>query len=180
MRYAILFAVAVLFAGPVGAADPALDVLNKQRSARGLYPYILDANLQASAENLARFRAANLIAGHTANDFAGCVPGCNAQCTGCSAWEGWVVAQLGFGSCQDYSQEYRYAGAAWETGKDGRIYSHLVLSNSPTSSVSTVAANTITAESVSPVSLSQPMTSQGCAGGNCSMPQSGRRIGRRR
>lgn len=101
----------------------ALDAVNAKRAARGLRPYIHDPALTAGAENLARFRAANRIAGHLANDFSMLPPGCGASATGCAA----LSPEYGFMACEVYSSSYTYAGAAWVTGSDGKLYCHLVL-----------------------------------------------------
>jgi hypothetical protein len=98
----------------------ALDEVNAARAARGLRPFIRDAQLTAAAAAGAEFRAARLIAGHTANDFAALPPGASATSSGCAAWE----PGFGWGSCCTYEQ-YTYAGAAYATGRDGRRYMHL-------------------------------------------------------
>jgi hypothetical protein len=98
----------------------ALDEVNAIRAARGLRPFIGDSNLTLAAASCAEFRAARLIAGHTANDFAALPPGAWATSSGCAAWEpGW-----GWGSCCTYDG-YTYAGAAYAFGRDGRRYMHL-------------------------------------------------------
>jgi hypothetical protein len=102
-----------------GSAE-ALDEVNATRAARGLRPYIRDANLTSAATACAEFRAARLIAGHTANDFAALPPGTSATSAGCAAWE----PEFGWGSCCTY-EGYTYAGAAYATGRDGRRYMHL-------------------------------------------------------
>lgn len=102
-----------------GSAD-ALDEVNATRTARGLRPFLRDANLAAAATVCAEFRAARLIAGHTANDYAALPPGASAAATGCAAW----APGLGWGSCCTY-EGYTYAGAAYATGRDGRRYMHL-------------------------------------------------------
>lgn len=98
----------------------ALDEVNAARARRGLPPYVEDAALTAAAEGAAAFRAAHLIAGHTANDFAFLPAGATATAAGCAAWE----PGLGWGSCCTYDS-HRYAGAAWKTGRDGKRYMHL-------------------------------------------------------
>jgi hypothetical protein len=101
----------------------ALHEVNAGRTARGLYPYIEDPNLTVAARRLALTRAAYLIEGHLANDFAAVPPGSYARATGCAAWPAW----MGWGSCAAYDVGYHYAGAAWHMGRDGRRYMHLVL-----------------------------------------------------
>jgi uncharacterized protein YkwD len=103
----------------VGSAE-ALDEVNATRAARGLRPYVRDANLTSAATVCAEFRAARLIAGHTANDFAALPPGTTAASAGCAAWE----PEFGWGSCCTF-EGYTYAGAAYATGRDGRRYMHL-------------------------------------------------------
>jgi hypothetical protein len=98
----------------------ALDEVNAARAARGLRPFIHDANLTAAAAACAEFRAARLIAGHTSNDFAALPAGASASASGCAAWspgDGW-------GACCTY-EGYTYGGAAYATGRDGRRYMHL-------------------------------------------------------
>lgn len=102
-----------------GSAE-ALDEVNATRAARGLRPFIRDANLTAAATTCAEFRAARLIEGHTANDFAALPSGTAATSAGCAAWE----PSFGWGSCCTY-EGYTYAGAAYATGRDGRRYMHL-------------------------------------------------------
>ena len=102
-----------------GSAE-ALDEVNATRTARGLRPYVRDASLTSAATACAEFRAARLIAGHTANDFAALPPGGWATASGCAAWE----PGMGWGSCCTY-EGYTYAGAAYATGRDGRRYMHL-------------------------------------------------------
>ena len=98
----------------------ALDEVNAARAARGLRPFVRDQYLTLAAASCAEFRAARLIEGHTANDFAAVPAGGYATSSGCAAWEpGW-----GWGSCCTY-EGYTYAGAAYAMGRDGRRYMHL-------------------------------------------------------
>jgi hypothetical protein len=97
-----------------------LDEVNAQRAARGLQPFVRDEGLAQAARGCAQFRAANLLFGHTANDFAFVPAGTFARSAGCAAYpasDGWM-------SCCVYDN-YTYAGAAWVTGRDGRRYMHL-------------------------------------------------------
>jgi len=110
----------VCMAGSSRAAEDALDEVNAARTARGLRPFIRDDGLTAGAKNVADFRAARLIAGHTGNDFAGLPIGSTASVAGCAAWE----PSWGWGACATYDN-YAYAGAAWSMGRDGRRYMHL-------------------------------------------------------
>jgi hypothetical protein len=106
--------------GPSLAGQDALDEVNAARAARGLRPFIKDDDLTAGAINVADYRAERLMAGHTANDFAGLPPGSSASSAGCAAWE----PSMGWGSCCTY-ENFTYAGAAWAMGRDGRRYMHL-------------------------------------------------------
>jgi hypothetical protein len=110
-------------APPIRTASESIDALaevNAARASRGLRPFILDDGLTKAALGAARFRAANLIAGHTANDFAYLPAGVHATAAGCAAWhDSW-----GWGSCCTYDG-HTYAGAAWVKGSDGRRYMHL-------------------------------------------------------
>jgi hypothetical protein len=106
--------------GSSWAGEDALAEVNAARAARGLKPFIKDADLTAGAINLADYRAARLLAGHTSNDFAGLPVGCTATAAGCAAWE----PSWGWGSCCSY-ENHTYAGAAWAMGRDGRRYMHL-------------------------------------------------------
>ena len=101
-------------------ASTALAEVNAARAQRGLPPYAEDTALTAAAEGAAEYRAAHLIAGHTANDFAFLPAGAPATAAGCAAWE----PSLGWGSCATY-ESHSHAGAAWRMGADGRRYMHL-------------------------------------------------------
>jgi hypothetical protein len=98
----------------------ALMEVNAARAQRGLPPFMEDDGLTVAAQAAAVFRATNLIAGHTSNDFGFLPPGSSAQAAGCAAWEPW----MGWGSCCAY-EHWRYAGAGWALGRDGRRYMHL-------------------------------------------------------
>lgn len=106
---------------PAGGSDgDGLDEVNAKRAARGLRPFLRDEGLTQAARACAQFRAANGLAGHTANDFAFVPTGTVATSAGCAACE----ANWGWMSCCTY-ENYTYAGAAWVTGRDGRRYMHL-------------------------------------------------------
>jgi hypothetical protein len=111
---------AVIASPSIPGSAEALDEVNATRAARGLRPYVRDANLTAAATACAEFRAARLIAGHTANDFAAVPAGSSATSSGCAAWE----PGFGWGSCCTY-EGYTYGGAAYAMGRDGRRYMHL-------------------------------------------------------
>ena len=106
--------------GASWAGEDALAEVNAARAARGLRPFVKDADLTAGAISVADFRAARLIAGHTSNDFGGLPAGSRARAAGCAAWE----PSWGWGACCTY-ENYSYAGAAWAMGRDGRRYMHL-------------------------------------------------------
>src|SRR4051794_15972794 len=97
MGRSVMFAVLAIVSltGHTRAGNDALAEVNATRAARGLRPYIKDADLTSGAENVADFRAARLITGHTINDFAGLPPGCTARSAGCAAWE----PSFGWGAC---------------------------------------------------------------------------------
>ncbi|HEX4070711.1 MAG TPA: hypothetical protein VHX68_06060 [Planctomycetaceae bacterium] len=113
--FAFLFVTA-----PLRAGVDALAEVNATRAVHGLAPFIKDASLTAGAINVADFRAARLIEGHTANDFGGLPTSATASAAGCAAWE----PTWGWGACCTY-ENYTYAGAAWTMGRDGRRYMHL-------------------------------------------------------
>jgi hypothetical protein len=122
MGRSILLAVLgfVSLAGISRAGNDALAEVNAARAARGLKPFIKDDDLTAGAVNVADFRAARLMTGHTSNDFAGLPAGSRASSAGCAAWE----PSFGWGACCTYDN-YTYAGAAWAKGRDGRRYMQL-------------------------------------------------------
>lgn len=102
------------------AGTDALQEVNAARARRGLAPFQRDALLSQAAAQAADFRAARHMAGHTSNDFAFVPRGASASAAGCAAW----TPDWGWGSCCTYEQ-WRYAGAAWKMGSDGRRYMHL-------------------------------------------------------
>jgi hypothetical protein len=117
----LVVGIALLFlTTPLRAAVDALAEVNAARAARGLQPFIKDAYLTAGAVNVADFRAARLMEGHTSNDFGGLPLNTAATAAGCAAWE----PNWGWGACCTY-EGYIYAGAAWAMGKDGRRYMQL-------------------------------------------------------
>jgi hypothetical protein len=113
---------------PAGSVD-AMDELNAQRARRGIRPFIRDDGLTIAAATCALHRAMNRIAGHSSNDFGFLPAGASADSAGCGAWAVGTVTTDGwtFGTCCADSTEYRYAGAAWVLGQDGRRYMHLFL-----------------------------------------------------
>jgi hypothetical protein len=105
----------------------ALDEVNGWRVSRGMAPFAKCPQLTVGAHNVAKFRAAHGIAGHTPNDFAGLPAGCSASGAGSGAWPVGLVTTTGetFGACLTDSQRYTTAGAAWAIGADGRRYMQL-------------------------------------------------------
>jgi hypothetical protein len=96
----------------------AIVVVNRQRAARGLRPFVEDPGLTAAALAAATYRAANGIEGH-ADDFRFLPPGVQSNCAGCAAW-----ANDGtFGACALY-ESWTYCGAATVIGRDGRAFHH--------------------------------------------------------
>jgi hypothetical protein len=112
--------VLLLVATAAHGATDALDEVNAARARRGLPPFQRDSSLSIAASKAADFRAARHMAGHTSNDFAFVPNGSRAGAAGCAAW----TPDFGWGSCCTYEQ-WRYAGAAWAMGRDGRRYMHL-------------------------------------------------------
>jgi cysteine-rich secretory family protein len=103
----------------IGEATEALDEVNAVRAARGLPAFARDEGLTTAAQQIAAYRAKNLIQGHTNNDFS-FLNGSPASAAGCAAWP----SSYGWGSCCTY-ESWRVAGAAWCVGRDGRRYMHL-------------------------------------------------------
>src|ERR1700733_9056457 len=103
-RRVLFILVAVLFmTAPLRAGTDALAEVNATRRARGLAPFIKDASLTAGAINVADFRAARLMEGHTSNDFGGLPVRAVATAAGCAAWE----PSWGWGACCTY-ENYTY------------------------------------------------------------------------
>lgn len=103
-----------------GGSVEALAEVNAARAQRGLPPFAHDEELYLAACRCAELRAQYRIAGHTANDFAALRPGNYAAAAGCGALE-W---SWGWGTCCTY-ENYRFAGAAYVVGADGKRYMHL-------------------------------------------------------
>jgi hypothetical protein len=129
MRLVVLSVLALVLAQPtfapadvqmVASAQQVLDEVNATRAQRGLPPYILDENLARGATACAIYRAQHRMEGHTSNDFSFLPPGSSAQAGGCAAWP----VGMGWGSCCTYDN-YRFAGAGFCVGPDGRRYMHL-------------------------------------------------------
>lgn len=98
----------------------AIAEVNAARAARGLPPFIEDASLTRAAQAAATYRASALIEGHTGNDFQFLPAGATAAAAGCAAWE----PSLGWGACCTY-ENWRVAGAAVVTGRNGKRFMHL-------------------------------------------------------
>jgi hypothetical protein len=107
-------------AKPITESADALDEVNAKRRSLGLTPYVQDPKLTLAAINCARYRATNLIRGHT-DDFAFLPEGSNCNTAGCGA----LTPDWGWQSCCDDDSQWTYAGAAWVMGSDGRRYMHL-------------------------------------------------------
>jgi hypothetical protein len=120
MRTVLASAALLLIASAAQGATDALDEVNAARARRGLPAFQRDESLALAASKAADFRAARRMAGHTSSDFAFLPPGATATAAGCAAW----TPGFGWGSCCTY-ERWRYAGAAWAMGRDGRRYMHL-------------------------------------------------------
>jgi hypothetical protein len=120
MRTFVAIVVLLLFASAAHAGADALDEVNAARARRGLPAFQRDEALFLAASKAADFRAARHIEGHTSNDFVFVPQGGHATAAGCAAW----TPDWGWGSCCTY-ESWRYAGAAWAMGRDGRRYMHL-------------------------------------------------------
>lgn len=101
------------------AATDALDEVNAARAKRSLPAFTRDDGLTKAALACADHRAARLISGHC-DDFSFVPAGSSASAAGCAAWS----PSMGWGSCCAY-ESWKYAGAAWSLGRDGRRYMHL-------------------------------------------------------
>jgi hypothetical protein len=117
---------------PSIAAVDALEEVNRHRAARGLSPFARDTQLSQAAAAVADYRAARLMAGHVfernRSDYSFLPSGARAEATGCAAWP----QGIGWGSCCS-EENWRYAGAAYAIGRDGKRYMHLYVSNRPNS-----------------------------------------------
>lgn len=113
------------YTGTAKECDDALDEVNALRKSSGLPPFIKDGGLTKAALEAARRRASRLLAGHLPEGDFRCLPdGVHAEAAGCAAWE----PSWGWGSCCSHDN-YKYAGAAWVMGSDGRRYMHLFCRN---------------------------------------------------
>lgn len=133
MRLAVLLS---LLLAPSAFGADALDEVNALRRANGLRPFQRDPMLSTSAENCAQYRAARLMENHIGaprnmrpgrwypvqglGDHQFLASGHMADVhTGAGVCHGGR-----FDACCVYDH-YRYAGASWVTGRDGRIYCSL-------------------------------------------------------
>lgn len=98
----------------------ALACLNAQRARLGLPPFAEDPALTAAAQSCAQVRARGAIFGHI-DDFAHLPPGAQADSAGCGVFH----PGFGFMACNADSRAFRFAGAGWARGPDGRVYCHL-------------------------------------------------------
>jgi hypothetical protein len=103
------------------AAEPhdALAQVNALRALHGLRPFVRDEGLTQGAKHVAKWRADRLMEGHTVHDFGGLPRGSRADAAGCAAWLG-----NDWGACCTFD-DYRFAGAGWCLGRDGRRFMHL-------------------------------------------------------
>lgn len=116
------------------AAVEALADVNARRAARGLPPFAEDPGLTEAAKRAAAFRARHRLFGHvpgTPGDFGFLPPGVSADSAGCAAYDDHTVRRFGgwLSCCMD--ENWRFAGAAWARGTDGKRYMHLFVRNSP-------------------------------------------------
>jgi hypothetical protein len=129
-----IFSLALIFQSVAGiAAQDGLDTVNRQRASKGLKPFIRDEAMSQGAAKIADYRAANLISGHVRGnrgDFAFLPPGARATAGGAGAWPMDIVNILHWGTCCS-DENWTYAGAASAMGRDGKLYMHLFVSNSP-------------------------------------------------
>lgn len=104
-------------------AGDALDEVNAARARRNLPPYTRDAGLTVAAQSCAEYRAARLNRGHVMTgmgDFQFLPQGVTAASAGCGA----LTIEWGWATCCTYDR-YRFAGAAFVWGRDGRRYMQL-------------------------------------------------------
>lgn len=117
----ILVCLLLACVSPAVAHEPheALAEVNARRKAIGLRPFACDEGLTLAAEAAAKYRADRLNPRHTQNDFAFLPRGVKADAAGCAGVDGnrWE-------SCC-WEDNYRFAGAAWCRGRDGRKYCHI-------------------------------------------------------
>jgi hypothetical protein len=123
MRFTIALSLYLLAALSCHGANPALDEVNAYRAKKGLRPFVEDPGLTAAAASAADYKAARHIFGHLmkgAGDFRFLPPGVHADAAGCAAYtpsHGWMSC------CAD--DNYKYAGAAFAWGDDGKRYMNL-------------------------------------------------------
>lgn len=113
---------------PGGKAVPSLEAVNGFRARNGLPPFTEDAGLTAAACRAAEHRAARLMFGHVTTgrgDFQFLDPGVHADSAGCAAYDMGTIRRFGGWLSCCARENYRYAGAGWALGPDGRVYCHL-------------------------------------------------------
>lgn len=160
MKFLLSF-VALLALACAAFADEALAEVNAKRATRGLRPYVQDAALTQAAQACADFRAANLMFGHTSNDFAFLPPGARADSAGCAAYH----ASYGWLSC-DIWEPHTYAGAAYAVGRDGKRYMHLFISNTPNGVAGNgiqLISNAVAPPTTVPAPMAAPAAPGACA-----------------
>jgi hypothetical protein len=107
---------------PVATAEEVLAEVNAARAKRGFPPFQFDEKLAEGAFKCAAYRAYTQTEGHTPNDFWFLPPGTHVRAAGCAAWP----QGMGWGACCTY-ENWRYAGAAYVVGPDGKRYMHLMV-----------------------------------------------------
>jgi len=109
---------------PGFTATDAMDEVNRSRAKRGLAPFARDEQLSQAAAACADYRANRLMRGHASSEYDFLPDGAWADAAGCAAWP----AELGWGGCCTY-ENWNYAGAAYEWGRDGQRYMQLFVSH---------------------------------------------------
>ena len=121
---ALTAALFIGFCGTARADEAALAEVNAKRASRGLPPFVYDEGLTQAAEACAKYRAERLMFGHAMDhplgDFRFLPRGVRAASAGCAAYPD----RYGWMSCCT-NDRYRFAGAAWVRGRDGKRYMHL-------------------------------------------------------
>ncbi len=136
----IVFALAI-FTDCVYSATDAMDEVNRQRQAHGLFPFIRDEGLSQSAARVADVRAARHIQFHC-NDSQYVPPGCPGWSSGagvssqkfmaCYAeWPNRMPGESPHGGISGVSGQTVYAGAATALDEHGSRYCHLFVSGRP-------------------------------------------------
>jgi hypothetical protein len=111
---------------PGDSCDDALDLVNKDRLAWGMKPFVRDGLLVKAAAACVKFRAKHGIWSHS-NDFyffpEGVEP--TAKATGAEGMDPHWRSGAGWGTCCTDDPNFTHAGAAWAIGADGHLYMSL-------------------------------------------------------